>query len=119
MTKKKLNLLGHVIRRDFSHPIQQVTFDTAADTRYGRPLAIKEQWGKRRQGRPRLHWAHENMRKTWDIIRAQESAVPDDLKAHPYDNKHAEMNKIIAERARTYEAPFQGSKNIRKEMLGK
>ena len=116
LEEKKLNMLGHVIRRDFSHPLQQVTFDTAANTRYGRPLAIKEQWGKRRQGRPRLHWTHENMRKAWDHIRTQENVVPDNLKTQPYDNKDPEKNKIIAERARLYKTPFQGSENIKRFM---
>ncbi len=117
LNEKKQNLLGHVIRRDFLHPLQQVTFDTAADTKYGRPLAIKEQWGKRRQGRPRLHWTHENMRKAWEHIRTKEDVVPDNLKVQPYDNRNAEMNRIIADRTKTYKTPFQGSKNIRQETL--
>ena len=44
LNEKKQNLLGHVIRRDFLHPLQQGTFDTTADTKYGRPLTKKETW---------------------------------------------------------------------------
>jgi len=59
------------------------------------------------------------MKNSWDHIRTQESVVPDSLKTQPYDNQNPDMNKIIAERAKTYKAPFQGSENIKNEILGR
>ena len=58
------------------------------------------------------------MKKSWDHIRTQENVVPDSLKTQPYDNQNTDMNKIIAERAKTYKTPFQGSENMRNEILG-
>ena len=59
------------------------------------------------------------MKKSWDHIRTQENVVPDSLKTQPYDNQNPDMNKIIAERAKKNKAPFQGSENIKNEILGR
>jgi hypothetical protein len=119
LEEKKLDLLGHVLRRDFLHPAQQVTFDTAADTAYGRPLVIKETCSRKRQGRPRLHWTYENMARAWNLIRKEDGAVPENLKNEPFSNQNGEINSIIASRAANYSNPFEGSKARRKAMLGR
>ena len=57
---KKLRLLGHVYRRERSHPLQQVSFDTID----GWPKRIE----MRRAGRPRANWIHKNITEAWDLI---------------------------------------------------
>ena len=111
LQEKKFNLLGHVIRRDQNHPLQLVTFDTGRHPSNGAALTIKATRGPRRKGRPRLSWTHENMSKAWLHIRDKPDAVPPQLRGTEYDNKNAEMNRILARRAEQYATPFQGSKN--------
>ena len=52
---------SHVLRREFTHPFQQTTFDSAANCPWGRSLAIKNGATQRRKARPRLHWIAESM----------------------------------------------------------
>jgi hypothetical protein len=111
MQEKKLNLMGHVIRREYTHPLQMVTFDTGRHPSNGAALTIKATKGPRRKGRPRLSWTHENMTAAWNHIRNKPDAVPANLRGTAYDNANAEMNRILARRAERYETPFQGSKN--------
>jgi hypothetical protein len=109
LADKKLSLLGHVIRREFDHPTYQVTFDTPSTTNIATPLLIKGPQSKRRQGRPRLNWANENMRRAWEIIRTeQEDNLPLQLIGKPYDNESRGMNQIIGKMAKEYQHPFQG-----------
>ena len=107
---KKLNLLGHAIRRDFNQPLQLVTFDSGRNPPCGTPLVIRETGGTKRKARPRLHWTTENMARAWRHIASLPDAVPTDLKTEPYDNKNRRTNDIIADRAVQYQTPFQGTK---------
>ena len=108
---KKLSLLGHIIRRDFSHPTYQVTFDTPADAKKATPLLYKKPSSKRRQGRPRLNWTNENLKRAWEHIKTQDY---DDLPLHivtkPYDNGNRDMNKTIVRYAWNHKSPFEGMK---------
>ena len=63
LTEKKLNLQGRVLRREFEHPLRQVTFRTANDATRATPLLIKEQGGQKVIDSPVLHRNHENMVK--------------------------------------------------------
>ena len=65
LTEKKLNLQGRVLRREFEHPLRQVTFRTANDATRATPLLIKEQGGQKVIDSPVLHRNHENMVKMW------------------------------------------------------
>ena len=116
--RKKLDLLGHVLRRDFRHPLQQVTFDTAADIPYSRPLAIKGINSTRRKGRPRPHWTHENMSAAWNYIRAHDEKVPEHLKEVDFDNQNAEVNRWISTSAQNCDPPFEGPKNRKRHICG-
>ena len=118
LEEKKLHLLGHIIRRPFTHPLQAVTFDSGSTSPYGRPLIIKTCQGKRRQGRPRLHWTEENMAKAWKYINEDPNAgVPENLAAMEYDNGKQEMNVIIAKRAQQYLPPLQGARKKKQDIL--
>jgi len=110
LKEKKHNLLGHVIRREQSHPLQLVTFDTGRNPSNGVALRVKATRGPRRKGRPRLSWTHENMASAWAHICTRQDAVPANLRNTPYDNNNGAMNDIIANRAMNYETPFQGAK---------
>ena len=118
LKEKKLDLLGHVLRRDFRHPLPQVTSDTAVDMEYSRPLAIKDISSTRRGGRPRPHWTYNNMSAAWDYIRAHDEEVPGHLKELSFDNQNAEVNRWIGKSAKQYDQPFGGSKRRRKRVCG-
>ena len=118
LKEKKLDLLGHVLRRDFSHPLQQVTFDTAADIPYSRPLAIKGTNSTRRQGRPRPHWTYENMSAAWNYIRAHDEKVQGHLKEVDFDSLNSEVNRWISQSAHKYDPPFEGSKRRKRNICG-
>ena len=115
---KKLSLLGHVIRREFHHPTYQVTFDTPTTSNIAVPLMIKGPQTTRRNGRPRLNWAEENMSRAWKAINAsQEDDLPLQVVGKPYDNGNKLMNEIIVKEAKAYQPPFQGVQEKRLENL--
>ena len=109
MLREKLDLLRHVLRREPTHPLHQVEFDSAADFQSGRPLAIKTGATKRRTGRPRLHWTEENMSRAWQEIVKRVASTAAEIRGLPYDNDKAEMTKIIYERAKAYKEPFESA----------
>lgn len=93
LAKRRLKLLGHIIRRERSHPQQQTTFATAD--------LVTRQTSYRRVGRPRLKWAEETMKEAWQIIRETRQDLPP-----AFNENEAEHRNIIKNAAEQREKPF-------------
>ena len=104
-----MDLLGHVLRPEFAHPLlQQVTFDSATNCQWGRSLAIKT-GTTRRKGRPRWHWTTENVSQTWKCLIKHETIMIVHQIDEEYDRDNSEMSQIISDCAKAYKRPFEGA----------
>ena len=68
LEQRRLILLGHVLRRERQHPMQQSAFKTQS--------AIPWETEHRRVGRPRQFWTTTNMEKAWNVIRVHDGTIP-------------------------------------------
>ena len=59
--KRKLKLLGHVIRADSDDPLSQVSLKPGA--------ATLKKVGKRKVWKPKQDWLQEGMKQTWKTFR--------------------------------------------------
>ena len=100
LDNRRIKLLGHVIRRDPSHPQKQVTFTTNS--------CYPRETKKRRSGRPRLSWTLENMMKAWEVIREDNSNphTPASLKHLNFNKINRAMRETIYKTAHDYLKPF-------------
>ena len=100
LDNRRIKLLGHVIRRDPSHPQKQVTFVTKS--------CYPRETKTRRSGRPRLSWTIENMRKAWETIREDNSNphTPAALRDMEFNKLNREMRETIYKTAHDYFKPF-------------
>ena len=60
LQKRRISLLGHILRQDKTHPMRNVSFQN--DT----PIPVDVLY--RRQGRPRIKWMDYTLKITWDEI---------------------------------------------------
>ena len=59
--KRKLRLFGHVVRAEDEDPMRQVALEKST---------IKNKAAvKRRVGKPKLDWVHENIKNAWKQLR--------------------------------------------------
>ena len=94
---KKLRLLGHVYRRERTHPMQQASFDT----RDGWPKRIEQ----RRAGRPRINWIQKNIEEAWSMI-YRDKHKGECLAVPPFEAHNEEHRKTLSARATNYLPPF-------------
>ena len=102
---RKLKLLGHVMRRDRSHPMSQITQMNAA----GKIRTID----KKRKGRPRLNWLEENLRRAWEIIIDEDNNdnhfVTDAIRDETFNVENQDIIKIIKQTAQARLKPFDSN----------
>lgn len=91
---KQLKLLGHTLRRPRSHPQHQVTFSSS--------LAVPRTPSTRRVGRPRAFWTIENMKRAWEIIKNNDSSLPN----LNFDPSNRLIRETLIETASCYRPPF-------------
>ena len=104
LTEKKLNLQGRVLRREFEHPLRQVTFRTGNDATRATPLLIKEQGCQKVID-------YTGTTKTWSRC---DSDIPEASRNQNCDDDNADMNEIICSYAYVYKKPFQGNQKLQK-----
>jgi hypothetical protein len=94
LEKRKIKLLGHILRREREHPQHQITFSNNN--------ALPRETRSRRVGKPRKFWTRENMRKAWERIQTSDSINP----LIPFNRFDATQRSTIIQRAKNYETPF-------------
>jgi hypothetical protein len=103
LENRRLKLLGHIIRRDRSHPLHQVTFLNNN--------LLPRTTENRRQGRPRLSWIRNNMEKAWRQIVEEEMRDDNVEDIEDFDFKDDDIplgiRLKIKQAAILYKAPFQ------------
>ena len=67
--KRKIKLLGHIIRADRNDPLQEITFSDPINLT---PLIP----AYKRVGKPRIKWVDHVMGKAWNVCRGDDNTTP-------------------------------------------